>query len=126
MVFTMLKISFDENNKQRGSFFLMKLPLPKFLSVGRDGTICLVNEAASQALELEGIEFSKLSQITFCCDDFYNFYIMNHIGKHSLAGALFTDKLYYLFTTQNGMIFPEGSPIMYCSWCSKEINHSDF
>lgn len=71
MTFTMFKISFDENSKQRGSFFRIKLPLPKFLSVERDGNIFLVNEAASQALEQEGMEFSKLSQMTFCCEDFY-------------------------------------------------------
>jgi hypothetical protein len=120
----MFKILFDD--KQKGSFSLMKLPVPNFISAERKEDVFLVNQAVIQALEQEGIRFSTLSKMTFCCDDFYNFFVMNHIGKSNLPGALFPDKLYYLYTTNDGMIYPEGSPIIYCSWCGKKIDYSGY
>ncbi len=122
----MIRISFDDDNKIKGRFSLMKLAPPKFLSVEREGNTFIVNEAASQALKEEGIGFNTISEMSFCCHDFYNFYMMNHIGKPSLPAALFPDKLYYLFTTKEGMRYPEGSPIIYCSWCGKQIEYSGF
>jgi hypothetical protein len=123
MTFTMFKIKFDNSNYPKGGFFLMKLSLPEFLSVKRDGNIFLVNEAARNALEKENIWFRIESQMTFCCHDFYNFYIMGHIGKPNIPEL--GDQLYYLFK-HNDTVFPEGRPIIYCSWCGIAIDDTGF